>query len=596
MAQYNSWSVAILMFVFILLIMPIASSARQTAALTTVTITLDDSDKDADVAQGAVSITFTGKVAVTTTADENIVVNLAGYADDWDTTVVPAQMIFTESDIKTFRFIVHVPSDALAGEYIVKVDACWHYESEPEETQVKSVQALVTVIQYYKIELLPERFYVEVAHAEELNHYYEYNIIIYNRGNGEDTFSFNKDCPSGWSLNIEPISVKLQPFTNKIIKLTFISHTLLTDGVYRFNLTARSEGSAGTDKIFVCYPLYVYVQIPQLVIVSGNQPVLIVDRPGAIGKHIGTLQAGEQKLIALRVRCFIQSTAVKLNYEILSEREDRILLPENNVTIEHEPISLKLTAGSYGTFRLKLTCVEEFVGFSDRIVLITVQAVGDDTSTWSNRYTMELLLLRSTERHERTTWIPFPLSVETSVLTVTLTIAAVLSFLSAGTEWGKYKLLCLLFVPLYTKIHEDNVLDHFTRGRIYEYIRTHPGVHFNAIKRELNLNNGGLAYHLRLLEKIQLIKSERAGIYRLFYPTGMPVPKELGPRLTDTELFILEKIRAHPGISQTKLALMVADKKQRTVSHYIKQMARDGMIKLVRAGKETKCYLNVDRS
>ena len=61
---------------------------------------------------------------------------------------------------------------------------------------------------------------------------------------------------------------------------------------------------------------------------------------------------------------------------------------------------------------------------------------------------------------------------------------------------------------MYTRIQKDDELDKFVRGQIYGYIKTNPGVHYNKIRREIDIKNGTLSYHLRVLEKTELIKCQ----------------------------------------------------------------------------------------
>lgn len=58
-----------------------------------------------------------------------------------------------------------------------------------------------------------------------------------------------------------------------------------------------------------------------------------------------------------------------------------------------------------------------------------------------------------------------------------------------------------------------------TRQQIYEYITAHPGVHFNAIVRTLDLAPGQVQYHVRKLldEEIEL---ERLYGQTHYYPPG----------------------------------------------------------------------------
>ena len=140
-------------------------------------------------------------------------------------------------------------------------------------------------------------------------------------------------------------------------------------------------------------------------------------------------------------------------------------------------------------------------------------------------------------------------------------------------------------------MHKDKILDHFTRGRVYEYIRNHPGVHYSEIKRELKLNNGNLTYHLHTLEREALIKSRTRGRFKVFYPMDVKIPQDMEPEISSIRKEILDIIREHPGISQKELGLLLPSKKQRTISYHIKNMSREGVIKLEKDGRETRCYI-----
>ena len=68
--------------------------------------------------------------------------------------------------------------------------------------------------------------------------------------------------------------------------------------------------------------------------------------------------------------------------------------------------------------------------------------------------------------------------------------------MAAGTEVGKYRLSVLFLLPLYTRLHKEEVLDNETRGMIRGAISTDPGIHFSEIMRRLKLSNGNALYHL----------------------------------------------------------------------------------------------------
>lgn len=184
---------------------------------------------------------------------------------------------------------------------------------------------------------------------------------------------------------------------------------------------------------------------------------------------------------------------------------------------------------------------------------------------------------------------------KTPIITTTSAgIGATLLGLVAFTETGKYKFLALLslLMPLYTRIQKEDVLDQFVRGQIYGYIKTNPGVHYNQIRRGIDIKNGTLSYHLRVLEKTELIKSRREGLrYRAFYPISMRFPKNERYRLTELQTDILKVIKKHNGINQKGIA-KILHKKPQVINYNIKVLRQAELINMRKHGRKTRCYPN----
>jgi predicted transcriptional regulator/PKD repeat protein len=161
------------------------------------------------------------------------------------------------------------------------------------------------------------------------------------------------------------------------------------------------------------------------------------------------------------------------------------------------------------------------------------------------------------------------------------------------TEAGKYRFL-LLLIPLYTKLKKDEILDHFTRGKINGYIMANPGDHFNSIKKALRLSDGSFAHHIRILEKEGIIKSTRDGTHRRFYPAEMPIP-ENGSTLKKSQLLIIEKIKEAPGISQKDIATLLGVSSP-TVNYHLKELLKREIIRGERAGMRMKYYVNPEKA
>jgi len=141
--------------------------------------------------------------------------------------------------------------------------------------------------------------------------------------------------------------------------------------------------------------------------------------------------------------------------------------------------------------------------------------------------------------------------------TVPVTIAAVAVFglatagtVIGGTDLGRFKFFALL-APLYTRLKKDSVLDHFDRGRIFEYIGKNPGAHYSEIHINLDLNNGALAYHLKVLEREGYIGSRSFGMYKRFFPSGYRIPED---DFVSIQELLGKLVTERPGIGQRDMA------------------------------------------
>ena len=158
-----------------------------------------------------------------------------------------------------------------------------------------------------------------------------------------------------------------------------------------------------------------------------------------------------------------------------------------------------------------------------------------------------------------------------------------------ASENVKYGLL-MIFIPLYSKIKREQVLDHFVRGQIYGYVLANPGEHYNAIKLALNLTNGSLAHHLKTLERELFVKSKRFGLYRRFYPMHMKIPEDGFFTPNEIQKTIVDLIRATPAITQKEIAGRLGLTPP-TVNYHVGILSEHRAIRVERAGRKTHCFV-----
>jgi predicted transcriptional regulator len=168
-------------------------------------------------------------------------------------------------------------------------------------------------------------------------------------------------------------------------------------------------------------------------------------------------------------------------------------------------------------------------------------------------------------------------------------VGACLMVFLGGTEIGFLALLQFILVPLFVRLKKDQVLDHFTRGQIFGFIKANPGAHYIAVQEHLELQNGVLAYHLKVLEREEYITSERDGIYRRFYPRHMKIPHK-ERQLTRVQRDIVEALKAHPGTSQNGLARLIGESKQ-VVGYHVRVLEKAGLVRVERDAQQTRCFL-----
>ncbi|MCK5290843.1 MAG: helix-turn-helix domain-containing protein [Thermoplasmata archaeon] len=167
--------------------------------------------------------------------------------------------------------------------------------------------------------------------------------------------------------------------------------------------------------------------------------------------------------------------------------------------------------------------------------------------------------------------------------------AAFASMAVASTESAGFSLFNIFAFPLYSRIKKDEVLDHFVRGQIYQYIVSNPGKHYNSIREKLQVTNGTLSYHLRTLEVQGFIKSRKESIYRRFYPIEMKFPRDKGVKLSDMQITILAALRRRPAPTQKDIAEDLGISQQ-VASYNLRILARKGLVQVRKDGRKRMYY------
>src|SRR3972149_6959524 len=90
---------------------------------------------------------------------------------------------------------------------------------------------------------------------------------------------------------------------------------------------------------------------------------------------------------------------------------------------------------------------------------------------------------------------------------------------------------------------DDEILAVQARRRLYEFVRANPGFHLRGLARAADLSITLADYHLRFLEKHELVSSAMDGEYKRFYPRYALGDAGARPALSDREKATLRPLR-----------------------------------------------------
>ncbi|CAI8232781.1 MAG: Uncharacterised protein [Methanobacteriota archaeon] len=181
----------------------------------------------------------------------------------------------------------------------------------------------------------------------------------------------------------------------------------------------------------------------------------------------------------------------------------------------------------------------------------------------------------------------------TTVVVTTSLLSIVLLFI-VNTEWIRIGLLNggLALIGMVRRRDYDG---DFQRGRVVGYLVANPGVHFRALLAALDMSNGQLAHHLKVLEETEMIWRRRDGRMMRYYPStidskldenDLPVPL-LSPDPNSLQGRILDLLDATGNdivnLSQKELAVRL-ESSQQLISHHLKTLEAYGLIERDRVG------------
>jgi len=148
------------------------------------------------------------------------------------------------------------------------------------------------------------------------------------------------------------------------------------------------------------------------------------------------------------------------------------------------------------------------------------------------------------------------------------------------------------FLPLYSHITDDEILEDPNRGNIYRLIQAEPGISTKDIADRLDLAWGTVTHHLGKLEKRRFIVSKKYGKYRRYFANGAGGSQDkdaLAVLRLDRTGDVAQLIRQQPGVTQKAVseALGVSSS---TILWHVKRLEEVNLVRKVREGKSVRYY------
>jgi DNA-binding transcriptional ArsR family regulator len=179
-------------------------------------------------------------------------------------------------------------------------------------------------------------------------------------------------------------------------------------------------------------------------------------------------------------------------------------------------------------------------------------------------------------------------TVQAPVVVLLVTYSAGAASSVSGAWWepeGLFRKFFFLFGSIGEKIRRKDVLRNRKRREIYYFVVNNPFSHFRRITRMVRVGPNQCSWHLRILEKMGLIKSEHVGRYLTYHANNSDYTSNRGNRpatliSNSNATKILEYLLRNPGVKIAHLsqALMM---NRHTISYHIKRMQTSGLVERV---------------
>ena len=191
-----------------------------------------------------------------------------------------------------------------------------------------------------------------------------------------------------------------------------------------------------------------------------------------------------------------------------------------------------------------------------------------------------------------------PIVAPVVTVVVTVSLLSLLSVMVATNEGLRLPATVagLWFFGLIGKTHETTD-GRYQRGRLMGYLTANPGCHFRALMSALDMSNGQITHHLRVLEAEENVWRKSDGRLVRYYPltnqlnpstaeADLPVPP-LSPDPNSLQGKILNLLDQDGGLGQFPTQAELAkrlEKSQQLISHHLRTLQKYGLVERRKMG------------
>jgi hypothetical protein len=133
-------------------------------------------------------------------------------------------------------------------------------------------------------------------------------------------------------------------------------------------------------------------------------------------------------------------------------------------------------------------------------------------------------------------------------------------------------------IGLFSRVHKDRLLDNPLRAQLVQRIEAEPGIHHNALVRDLAKGKGAAEHHLDKLVAARLVLRHRSPGYTCYFPVGTDHRRMAASPATkaDGARRILDAL--HNGVTGVRGIAIVTELAPSTVSHHLERLRAAGLV------------------